>query len=415
MKVKKTILLSLFFLFFFPFLAFSEEPIKTKVEEKEKPATIKILLEKDSEGLLLEAHGPYAVYNPENGKKMSSGRRGKRFYLYPHAEGIKWGENFLGTFQLQIVPTSSETTFLVNGIQYHGAIEIYHIENRLSIINEVNVESYIKATLAEQFLPPIPPSVLDALAIISRTNTYYTALTNRDAFWHVKAKEVGYHGAALTLQNLEIDRAVDRSRHLIMTFEKHPFPCSWTENSGGKTASYTAIFRKNASTPMGVELPYARRTREDFRWSLTVNTQELAKMVKTNRVTGMDLFIDHFSGRVYAARLHDGSHTEDIDFTALQKTLGADQLKSNDFTVSIKGNIAVFEGYGKGPGVGLCLYSAKQMAERGDQAPQILMKFFPEASVEKMNSLPKGTLGERSAISFKKNKPSKHKHKLLHR
>lgn len=400
-----------------PLFLFAGGEIKNAEGQGEKPATIKVLLEKESEGVLLEARGSYAVYNPDNGKKVSSGSRGKRFYLYPHAEGIKWGENFLGIFQLQIVPTSADTTFLVNGIQYQGAIEVYNVENTLKIINEVNVENFVKATLSEKVDSSLHSNVLDAIAIIARTDAYYTALLNYDAFWHVDAKEIGYEGTALTLQNLDIDRAVDRSRYLVMTFEEQPFPCAWTENCGGKTASYSTIFRKNTETPCGVESEAASKVRRETQWSLTVDTQELAKVVKTNRVTGMDLFVDHFSGRVYATRLHDGTRSEDIDFTALQTALGEDKLKSNDFTVSIKGNIAVFEGFGTGSGVGLCLYTARQMAERGNEAPQILTEFFPNTDVEKMRAYPKAIVSahKSSFVSPKQKQAAKKKHRLLHR
>ncbi len=412
MKVK-----ILLFLLCLPLLAFSTEKLKVPETENGKPATIKILLEEGSEGILLEVRGPFSVYNPENEKKISSGKWGKRFYLYPHEEGIKWGENFLGIFQLQIVPTSPDTTFLVNGVQYRGGIEVYHIEDQLSIINEVDVESYVKTILREKVPSSLSSNVLDAIAIIARTDAYYTALLNYDAFWHVTKEQVNYQGTALILQNIPLDRAVDNTKYFVMTYEDQPFPGSWTENCGGKTASYSSIFRKNTSTPDGIESRYANRSRKETHWSLTMDTQELAKVVKTNRVTGMDLFIDHTSGKVYATRLHDGTHIEDVDFASLQKKLGKDKLKSNDFNVSIKGNIALFEGYGNGNGVGLCLFSARQMAERGDEAPAILSKFFPNTTIEKMRSYPKAIVSSRksSFISPKQKKAAKKKHRLLHR
>ena len=413
MKCKLILLL----FFCFPlFASKTEETVLTQTETR-KPATIKILLEKDSEGVFLEARGSFVVYNPENGKKVSSGRHGKRFYCHPHSEGIKWGEDFLGIFQLQIEPTSSDTTFLVNGVQYRGAIEIYHVEETMSIINEVDVESFIKATLSEKIQTSLPSSVLDAIAIITRTNAYYLALTNNEAFWHTTAKEVDYHGMGLTLQNISIDSAVDNTRHLVMTYEEQPFPGSWTQHCGGKTASYASIFRKNTSTPDGVDSPFAVGSRQDSHWSLTLDTQELAKVVKTNRVTGMDLFVDHTSGKIYATRIHDGMHTENINFSDLQKALGKDKLKSNDFTVNIKGNVATFEGYGDGVGVGLCLYSAMQMAERGDTTPQILTAFFPQTQLEKMREYPEAIISahKSSFVSPKKQETLKKKHRLLHR
>ncbi|NGX51545.1 MAG: hypothetical protein K1060chlam2_01414 [Chlamydiae bacterium] len=393
----------------------------SKVEESHaesrKPATIKVLLEQDSEGVFLEVRGSFIVYNPENGKRVSSGRSGKRFYCHPHSEGIKWGENFLGIFQLKIEPTSPKTTFLVNGVQYRGAIEIYHVEDRLSIINEVDVESFIKSTLSEKITGPLPQNVLDAIAIIARTDAYYMALTNQDAFWHTSAEEMDYLGMGLTLQNLSIDRAVDNTRHLVMLYEEQPFPGSWSEHCAGKTASYASIFRKDINTPDGVNSAFAARTRSDSHWSLTIDTQELAKVVKTNRVTGMDLFVDRFSHKVYATRIHDGSHTEDISFHALQKALGKNRLKSNDFAITIKGNIALFEGFGQGDGVGLCLHSARQLAERGDSAPEILSIFFPSVELEKMRGYSESLISAHKStlIPTKKREPKKKKHRLLHR
>ena len=382
-----------------------------------KPATIKVLLCKESEGVLLEARGSFEVINPENGKRVSSGRKGKRFYLYPHKEGIKWGENFLGIFQLQIVPTHASTTFLIDGVQYRGSIEVYHIEDTLSIINETDVESFLKATLPEKITTSQPPAVLDSIAIIARTDAYYLALLNHEAFWHVTAQQSHYQGSGLTLQNLEIDRAVDNTRHLIMTFEEQPFPATWTEHCAGKTANYQNIFRKNTPTPAGVESIFALRDRSDTHWTFTIDNQELAKVAKINRVTRIDLFVDHQSNKVYAIRINDGTHTEDIDFMTFQEYLGEEKLCSNDFTVSIKGNIATFEGYGRGSGVGLCLYSAKNMSERGDATPEILAEFFPYTHLEKMRSYPRAIVSadKGSFVSPKQKKAAEKKYKILHK
>ncbi|MCB1084589.1 MAG: SpoIID/LytB domain-containing protein [Chlamydiia bacterium] len=411
MKIK-----TLIFFLSLPFLIFSLEK-ETPPDLSKKPATIKVLIAEDSEGILLEVRGPYRVFNPENEKRESSGSRGKRYYCYPHSDGIKWGENFLGIHQLQIVPTSHNTTILVDGRQYRGSIEVYHLNGKLKIVNEVDVENFIKATLTETLNATYTPNVMDAIAIIARTDAYYKALMNYDAFYHVKASDVSYHGVGLTLQNLDIDQAVDKTRHLVMTYEEQPFPAAWTENSGGKTANYASIYRKNTPTPAGVEAPFAQKIREDSQWSFTINTQELAKVVKTNRVTGIDLFVDRDSGRVYATRLHDGSHQESVHFETLQQALGPDKLKSNDFSVSLKGNVALFEGHGEGTGVGLCLYSAQILSEKGQQAPQILETFFPGAKVEKMRSYPEAIVTARSAsfVSPKQKQAQKKKYRLLHK
>ncbi len=381
-----------------------------------KPATVKVLLAKDTNGVLFEARGPYAVYNVENNKRQSAGKS-KRFYMHPHKEGIQWGENFLGIFQLQIVPTSGDTTFLVDGVQYRGAIEVYHIDNKLNIINEVDVESFLKATLPERVTASLPSSVLDSIAIIARTDAYYHAIANAGAFWHLKAEDCNYFGNGLIHQNIDMDRSIDNTRHLVMTYDDQPFPATWTTHSGGKTANYQSIFRKQVSTPPGVEAVFAGRDRKESQWTFKIDNQELAKIAKINRVTGIDLFVDHTSNKVYGVRIHDGVHTEDIDFTTFQKYLGIHKLCSNDFTVSLKGNIATFEGFGQGSGVGLCLYSAEYMADMGEQAPQILSTFFPHTHIEKMRAYPKSIAVDHNDLlsPIKNKKAQKKKHKVLNK
>jgi len=382
----------------------------------ENLATVKILLEKDVQGLFIEARGPFVVYNPENGKRVSRGRYGKRFYCYPHKQGIKWGEDFVSIFQLQFQPDSPDTTFLINGIQYRGMINVYHVENMLSVVNEVDVESFLKSTLSTKINSELPDVVLDAIAVVARTHVYYTVLANHQSFWHVNAKEADYYGMGLILQHLPIDCAIDHTRHLIMTYNNQPFPALWTEHCGGRTAEYSPIFRKNVLSPDGVHSPFAESSRQDFYWTLTLENQEFAKIVKTNRITGVNLFVDHASNKVYAIRVHDGIHSEDIYFCDLQRLLGKDRLKSNDFLVNIQGNNITFEGYGGGAGVGLCLYSAIQMKEREDTTTQILQTFFPGSRLEKMDFYPLIiSSDERLFISSKRQEAFKKRPKLLHK
>ena len=99
------------------------------------------------------------------------------------------------------------------------------------------------------------------------------------------------------------------------------------------------------------------------------------------KITGVDLYQDTFSNKVYGVRLKDGENNKDIDFFALQSAIGKKLIKSNDFIVFLRDNEIHFVGYGKGHGVGLCLYSASCMAQNGDIAVKILSKFFPNTFI----------------------------------
>ena len=88
-------------------------------------------------------------------------------------------------------------------------------------------------------------TILDSIAIIARTNAYYTAFTNQDAFWHLQDHSYALHGTSLLHKSLELEKAIDNTRYLVMTYENNLFPASWTQHCAGKTANYQNIYRKN--------------------------------------------------------------------------------------------------------------------------------------------------------------------------
>jgi SpoIID/LytB domain protein len=76
---------------------------------------------------------------------------------------------------------------------------------------------------------------------------------------------------------------------------------------------------------------------------------------------------------------------KDFKVIHFQELLGEKDLKSTEFSVQYSDNVFSFVGYGEGPGTGLCLYSAQEMAKRGKNAAQILDMFFPESRITFMD------------------------------
>lgn len=366
-----------------------------RIAEPMAPRNIQILLEKDAQGALLEVKGPYYIFNPHDGSRVSSGLLGKRFMIHELDNGLKWGEEFPGIHQIYIKPRSSETSIFVNGIQYSGAIAIYGIEGAVQIINDIDIEAFVKSALTSQFPTPLEPEVMSALAILARTDAYYHVNnSNPNSFWHISADESNYQGSALVISNSSVDRAVESTRHLILLHPENgrnlPFATAWTENSAGKTAPYSSIFRKEAFAPeKGVEAPHAALSRVESKWTYQIGKKTLAHLLDIPQIKNVELFLDSSSSKVYGIRIKSDVETYDIDFLTLQSRLGSTHLKSSDFTVTLKDDNIIFTGFGIGHGVGLCLYSASALAQNGENAVKILSKFFPETYLYNLNAIPK--------------------------
>ena len=356
-----------------------------------KPENIHVLLEKDVTEAFLEVCGPYYIFNPYDGSKISSGILGKRFIVRPTSLGLKWGQEFPGIHQMIVIPRSSDTSILLNGIQYKGAIGIYKVNEYINLINQIDVESYLKSILSTQFPYPLESEAMAALAIAARTTSYYQIYKNNDSFWHVDGKIIGYQGSALVIPDSSTSHAIDATKNLILLNQKDehntPFIATWTEHCGGKTASLQTVFRKDLDAPPeGVEAPIAALDRKDSRWSYSISTENLASLLDMKKISSIDLFQDSTSNKVYAIRIKYGDNTKDIDFFTFQKMVGKKFLKSNDFSVFMRDDEIHFIGYGKGHGVGLCLYSASAMAQNGDMAIKILSKFFPNTFIMNLSA-----------------------------
>ena len=234
---------------------------------------------------------------------------------------------------------------------------------------------------------------MSALAILIRTDAYHRVQSASDSsYWHISASEVGYQGSALVIEHSIIDKSVDGTKHLILLHPNQgqdlPFATAWTENSAGKTAPYAAIFRKDLhAIQKGVEAPHAALVRKDSKWTYQVSKKTLAQLLNLKQIQSLELFVDPFSAKVYGVRIQDGTKHHDIDFLALQNKLGSRHLQSSDFTFTVKEDQIMFTGFGKGHGVGLCLYSAGALAQNGENAVQILSKFFPETYLYNLNAV----------------------------
>lgn len=360
----------------------------TQVEIAPPLPSIKVLIGETEEGSLIEVKGAYKVSDPLNHSQLTSTFGSKRYFLQPMEKGIQWGKYFKNTYQIRIEPKDPTVTLLVNGTEYSGAIEAYWVEDKIYLINETDIETYIKSRMTNEFSrQSAHESALEAIAIVERTKAYYEARAHGQSIWHVDGRKSPYKGLVTTKLSPDIDAAVDLTQAMVMTYKGHPFPAELTGNCAGMTADYPSIFRKNVPCPHGVESPIARKDRQLHSWRFKVHRDQLAQMLKMDKISNIDLFVDQRSGRAYAMRIESPKGHRDIKYESLAEKIGPDQLKSNDYTITMEPDFILFEGYGEGSGTGLCLYSAHQMAKQGDSVEQILADFFPHAHINEMNTL----------------------------
>lgn len=361
--------------------------------EREKPPTLRILLAKGPANgdahHWIEVKGRYTLYNLSDGDLILSATKSPLQPVHITAEGLYFGELMPGIHQMRIAPGDSRSTILVDGIEYRGWIDLYSVDGKLAIVNEVDVENFLRATIAPQFASRSSESreVLEALAIVARTHACAHLKQHRGSVWHLTAADAGYQGSSLGQDAIGMLRAIDETRHLVMTYEGNPFAATWTEECAGRTASFATLFRKESAGPTGVQLPQVWLSSAPSTWSFSLSKRALAELLDLSEVSEFNLYLDSASSKVYGIRASDGHRSIDLDFFSFQQVVGANRLLSSDFTTRVEKETIHFNGLGRGHGVGLCLTTAKKMAEQRANAETILATFFPGTTLTQLKKL----------------------------
>lgn len=198
-----------------------------------KAPAVKVLIVHDQPGAVLEVKGKYKIFDPYTGNFLSTRVIGKRRFIQPLSDGLKWGEEFPGIHQIEIVPDDVKTTIAVDGVEYKGALYVYDIGGTISIVNEVPLEDYLKILLTPQFEKNLPSELAAAIAITARTNTWHQVQNGSSTYWSIDASKVGYQGSAAAAAHTDVSDAINATRNMILVKEGVTFPAEWGSSAGG--------------------------------------------------------------------------------------------------------------------------------------------------------------------------------------
>lgn len=337
---------------------------------------------KDASKIDLEVRGKYLFHNMATDSEITPIRPGKKSDLITSGNEIYWKEEMTELPDVRLVPASLDTIISVNGTPYKGCIEIHNRNGLLTLINEVDVEDFLKSTLAGKFTETLEPEVWQAISITERTSLYYLIQKKGNVPFHFKAEEIDYQGTISPFQDPICDNALEATRHVVLTYQDKCFPALVTNDCGGKTANFTSLFRRNISAPAGVVIPTSYRKEIENGWSFQITKTDLENLFSFSDMQGIDLYSDKASGKVYAVRLRNADASQEVRFFELQNKLGKNKLRSSNFSIKLEDGNIIFTGVGVGHGVGLCLSSSNAMARFGTKAPKILSSFFPDTQLK---------------------------------
>jgi stage II sporulation protein D len=274
---------------------------------------------------------------------------------------------------------SMKGDLLMIGSYYRGNIEVWKGEGGLYLINELPIEDYVKEVVMAEVGSNWEMEALKAQAVISRTYAVFQKKLNGDSLFHLTSSVLhqAYKG---NNSDARVAYAVQETANEILTFDGKPIEPFYHSTSGGRTENPEDVFGKSYPYLKSVESnceisPY-------WVWERRIPLTEIEEALNISGIKEIAVRSYTSTKRVKELTIESASGTTIIKATDLRKVLGWDRLPSTNFTFTLNGESIIFEGKGYGHGVGLCQWSALQMARDGKNYREILSFFYPGTTIQ---------------------------------
>lgn len=271
---------------------------------------------------------------------------------------------------------------ILDGVKYSGDLQVWKGDAGLYVISEMPLEDYVKGVVAAEVGGNWDLEALKAQAVASRTYALYQLLNSPPSKMHYNLTSNVMHQAYRPGSiPAGIAKAVDDTKGQVLMYDGSPIVAYYHSTSVGMTEDPAEVFGKT--------FPYLKSVETDCRLSpyyMWVKRIPAGVIEKALDVSGLkDIVIDSYtaSNRVKVFRIITDAGEVEVSGYDFRKNIGWDELPSTMVTdIARDGDIYIFDGKGYGHGVGLCQWSALEMAKEGKTYRDILATFYPGASIE---------------------------------
>lgn len=293
------------------------------------------------------------------------------------------------SFKTQPIILDSQKSILrLDKRTYRDVLEFSLAANhKLQIVNELDLEDYLRGVLPSETNPNWKENALKAQAVVSRTYALFKMIENRGESFAVSSDILSQVYGGVTSEKPSTNLAIEETAGEILVYKGKIFPAFFHSTCGGATTKTENAWPiKPHPALRGGSCGFCNES-QHYRWKANFTENELiAALKKTGRP-------------VTAIRKFDA---EDIDesgrprFFVIEHPAGKIKIPANDFRLAVSpmkmksvfiqrivrdGDIFQFVGRGWGHGVGMCQYGDKKMAELGYNYRQILDYYFPGSEI----------------------------------
>lgn len=367
-------------------------------------SSVRVLLDESDAAYHLTIQSPVYLYDGE--KRLAYIESGNTVELISDYDEVKLTirDRVFSSDAFFLKPVENLETVKFNGQGYKGKLNLIKLGGSIGVINQLNLEDYVKGVVAREM--PIGKNsenleALKAFSICVRTYTLKKISEGKslyDLYDDTRDQVYGGFDAEHPLSN----KAVEETENKILIFNGNIATVYYHSTCGGQTEAAHNIFtNKEIPYMMGVKdgnSPYCNISPK-FEWTETYSREDVIKRLKRAsllnngdyRLNNVYIESRYSSGRVREMVFEvvdefDGVKNVSIFGNEIRSIIRTSDNKSilwsTFFDISFHRQSVEVNGKGFGHGVGMCQYGAISLSRKGWKYKEIIEHYFPGIKIK---------------------------------
>lgn len=279
--------------------------------------------------------------------------------------------------------------------KYRGSLE-FRVENgKLAVVNELNIEDYLRGVVPAEIPPAWPKEALKAQAVAARNYALQRVEVTRGSSYNVVNDQLSQVYRGYDAETAATNEAVEETRGMVMTSQGSLITAFFHASSGGYTENSEDVWLEQLPYIKGKADPYDKNE-QHYNWQVDYSVEQLV-----TKLQGSGYNLAGLEDIEELAKTSSGARIKSIAVSG-QGTVGepvrtvisnADKVR---YALGLKSSLFTLEkvydqegillgirirGSGNGHGLGMSQWGARGMAAQGYNFQEILKYYYTGVNI----------------------------------